>query len=259
MYRLSTPLRHLASAIAVATTVAMGGCGGMPNLPSQSGTLTNHATSGVHEAKKTVFNPFDDRSETEIRRREIIKNPTVAQVMQPGPLPEMSLGSKDAPVTIIKYASMTCPYCRQFQINTFPQLKRRFIDTGKVRFIIREFPIGFQSGMATIALRCVPASKYFATYDLLMREQVKWVSLKVRTAPILKVARKMGLTRVSYDKCIKDETLKVSLQSIKNRGRTLGVIGTPNFFVNGKLLKRSLTINDIDQIVQSGGAITQAG
>ena len=81
--------------------------------------------------------------------------------MQPGELPEMALGRADAPVTIVQYASMTCPYCRQFQRETFPVLKREYIDTGKVRYILREFPIGHQSGLATIALRCAPPEQVF--------------------------------------------------------------------------------------------------
>ena len=82
--------------------------------------------------------------------------------MKPGELPEMALGAPDAPVTIIQYASMTCPYCRKFQMEAFPVLKREYIDTGKVRYILRaEFPIGKQSGLATVALRCAPPRQVF--------------------------------------------------------------------------------------------------
>jgi protein-disulfide isomerase len=106
----------------------------------------------------------------------------------------MALGRADAPVTIIKYASMTCPYCRRFQLEAFPVLKKDYIDTGKVRFIIREFPIGKQSGLATVALRCAAPDKYFALYDKLMAQQTSWVSQEVRPDPIFKVAAQVGMT-----------------------------------------------------------------
>src|SRR5262249_50054143 len=122
-------------------------------------------------------------------------------------------------------------------------------DTGKVRFIIREFPIGFQSGAATIALRCVPPAKYFLLYDRLMRQQSVWVSQEVRTEPILKVASEVGLTREQFDACRQNQGMIQGLNAIKERGRTLGVIGTPNFFVDGKLIKSVLTLKDVKALV----------
>lgn len=235
----------------------LGGCGASPVTsvsPSQSGTLSNAALTGTGQARRT-FNPFVENDAATSGRRVVIENPTVAQVMQPGALPERSLGRADAPVTVVKYASMTCPYCRQFHIKTFPQLKKRYIDTGRVRFILREFPIGFQSGAATIALRCVTPERYFATYEALMLNQSQWISQAVRREPIWKIVRKFGLTRAQFDACYQDKALIANLNAVKERGRTLGVIGTPNFFINGKLHKRVLTMTDFDQAV-NGGAVS---
>ena len=200
---------------------------------------------------KTSINPFEESGPRPIgRAREVIKSPTFAEVMkQASTLPEMSMGRADAPVTMILYASMTCPYCRKFQIETFPTFKRQYIDTGKVRFIIREFPIGFQSGLATIALRCAPASKYFVLYDKLMRQQGRWVSQEVRPDPIFSVASQVGMTRAQFDACRANKDLAKSLNSIKDRGRTLGVIGTPNFFINQRLIKKVLTLKDLQEII----------
>jgi protein-disulfide isomerase len=170
--------------------------------------------------------------------------------MQPGDLPEMALGRADAPVTIVQYASMTCPYCRQFQIETLPVLKREYIDTGKVRYVLRaEFPIGKQSGVATIALRCAPPDKYFVLYDKLMRQQASWVSQEVRPDPIFNVARQVGMTRAQFDSCRENRAMINALNAIKERGRTLGIIGTPNFFVQGKLVKSVLGIKEIREMV----------
>ena len=195
------------------------------------------------------FDPFGQTDAVAAGRREVIQNPTLEEVMKPGPLPEMALGRPDAPVTLIKYASLTCPYCRQFQLTTFPQLKREYIDTGKVRFIIREFPIGFQSGAATIALRCVPPNKYFELYEKFLTQQGSWVSQEVRRDPIFKVAAQSGLSRAQFDACYENQAMIQALNQVKERGRTLGVIGTPNFFVNGRLVKTVIGMKEIREMV----------
>jgi protein-disulfide isomerase len=253
----------MAIATMLPIAVALSGCGGASIAsmsPSQSGTLNGTLTNTAYDgaAPKAKFNPFADETGANSGRREVIENPTVAQVMQPSELPERWLGRADAPVTIIKYASMTCPYCRKFQADTFPVLKKRYIDTGQVRFTLREFPIGFQSGAATIALRCVPPDKYYQTYDAIMQHQAKWVSQEVRREPIWQVVRKFGLTRQAFDACYEDKALIANLNAVKERGRTLGVIGTPNFFVNGKLYKRVLTMTDFDQFIAGRTATAQA-
>lgn len=169
--------------------------------------------------------------------------------MKTGPLPEHSMGREDAPVTIVKYASLTCPHCRKFQRDVFPRLKRQYIDPGKVHFIIREFPIGRSSGNATIALRCAPKSKYFTLYGKFLAQQPKWVSQDVRLEAIHKVAAQVGLSRAKFDACLKNQELISGLNWVKQRGRKLGVIGTPNFFIQGKLIKTVLTYSDLRKIV----------
>jgi protein-disulfide isomerase len=238
--------------LVLALAAALQGCSneGLPNLAvagegnPQSITTETGSTAGSRRS-----DPFGEGSAEPIGRREVIANPTVAEVMQPGPLPEMALGRESAPVTIVQYASMTCPYCRKFQAEVFPVLKREYIDTGKVRYILREFPIGFQSGAATIALRCAPADKYFALYDKLMAQQASWVSQEVRTDPIFKVAAQVGMTRAQFDACRQNQGMIAALDSIKERGRTLGVIGTPNFFINGKLIKTTLDLSELRAII----------
>ena len=196
------------------------------------------------------FDSFRETLSAPAPSRSVIVNPSVAEIMQVGALPDMALGRAEAPVTIVQYASMTCPYCRQFQIETFPLLKREYIDTGKVRYVLRaEFPIGKQSGLATIALRCAQPDKYFALYDKLMRQQATWVSQEVRPDPIFKVASQVGMTRTQFDSCRENRGMIDALNGIKERGRTLGIIGTPNFFVQGKLVKSVIGIKEIREMV----------
>ena len=220
--------------------------------PSGTGAATPYSAAEGSPTKVAGggFNPFAPPPTTVSPTRQVIKNPTNAQIMKTGSLPEMSFGRADAPVTIIKYASLTCPYCRRFNATTFPKLKRTYIDTGKVRFIIREFPIGKASGAATIALRCAKPAKYLELYSKFLEQQGKWVSQEVQLDAIYKVASQVGMTRQQFDACRENQAMIAGLKWIKDRGRTLGIIGTPNFFVDGKLVKKVLTMAEIRQMVE---------
>jgi len=234
---------------------ALAGCSGegltLPASGSAPAAASAATPSGVMTADAgPAFNPFSDAPASAVGQREVIKNPAIEEILKPGELPEISLGRKDAPVVIVQYASMTCPICRRFLAETFPTLKREYIDAGKVRFILRaEFPIGKQSGLATIALRCAPPEKYFALYEKLMQQQASWVSQEVRPDPIFQVAAQVGMTRAQFDSCRENRGMIDALNGIKERGRTLGIIGTPNFFVQGKLVKSVIGIKEIREMV----------
>jgi protein-disulfide isomerase len=198
---------------------------------------------------KSGFNPFSGTLESESVYREVIANPTVADVMKAGDLPEIAFGRADAPVTLIKYMSLTCPHCRRFQADVFPVLKRDYIDTGKVRFILREFPIGKASGTATIALRCAPTDNYLMLYEKYLQQQPAWVAQEVKTDAIFAVAAQVGMTRGQFDSCLQNRGMIAQLNAIKERGRTLGVIGTPNFFLNGRLIKSTMGVKEMRELI----------
>jgi protein-disulfide isomerase len=230
------------------------GCGDSPSLADTTGALQSPGqipgqNPGQTSPDKVGFNPFSNDPETATGGREVILNPTVADVMLTGALPEMSFGRSDAPVTLIKYASLTCPYCRKFMIETYPTFKREYLDTGKVRFIIREFPIGKASGTATVALRCAPPEKYLALYEKFLTQQAAWVSQDVRIDAIGRIASQVGITGEQLDACLKNQALVSQLNWVKERGRKLGVIGTPNFFLNGRLIKSVISMPEIRAMV----------
>jgi protein-disulfide isomerase len=230
--------------------------------PATTGAAYPAAPGGATAAEEP-FNPFKPPGEGGAGPRQVIAQPTLAEVLQTGSLPEMSLGRADAPVVLVKYASLTCPYCRKFQAEVFPRLKRAYIDTGKVRFILREFPIGRASGNATIALRCASPDKYFALYGKFLEQQGRWVSQEVRLDAIHSVAQQAGVSRAEVDRCLENRSMIAGLEWVKDRGRTLGIIGTPNFFVDATLVKTVLTYEELakllDERLAAKSGVAQAG
>ncbi len=236
-------------AVAFLCAAALAGCAGASLTgQAQLGAVTLAAPDTPVETAQ--FSPFAETPPSSAGAREVILNPTLEDVRRAGPLPEMSWGKPDAPVTIIQYASLTCRYCRAFHAETYPELKRAFIDTGKVRYILREFPIGKSSGNATIALRCAAPDKYLALYGKFLEQQANWVSQEVRIDAIFAVASQVGITRPQFDACLANQSIIDGLKQIKDRGRTLGIIGTPNFFVQGKLVKKVIGIADIRAMIE---------
>jgi protein-disulfide isomerase len=175
--------------------------------------------------------------------------PPMAEVMKPGPLGERALGSPNAPVTVVEYASLTCPHCANFQKTVFPRVKKELIDTGKLRFIVREFPIGHTSGTAAIVNRCAPEDKYFAMFNSFLTRQPEWVSLEIRPDAIYSVAKSTGMSRETFDKCLTNQSIIDGLTEVKQRGRQLGVIGTPTFFANGRKAQGEVTFEEFKALV----------
>jgi protein-disulfide isomerase len=176
--------------------------------------------------------------------------PPQAELMAPGPLGERVLGKPGAPVTVIEYVSLTCPHCANFQKHLFARLKKEFIDTGRVRYIVREFPIGHTAGHAAIVNRCAPEDKYFFLLDQFLTRQPEWVSQEVRPDAIYAVAKSSGMSRETFDKCLSNQVIIDGLTEVKQRGRQFGVIGTPTFFINGRKAQGEVTYDEIKALIE---------
>ncbi|GGF88057.1 hypothetical protein GCM10007301_55000 [Azorhizobium oxalatiphilum] len=164
------------------------------------------------------------------------------------PLPVKSLGDPKAPVTIIEYASMTCSHCAHFATTTFPTLKTKYIDTGKVYYVLREFPFDPVSTAAFMLARCVPDDKYFPMVDTLFETQSAWAFSQNPAAGLLTVAKQAGLSEADFEKCLSDRALAEKVQASAQYGnKELGVDSTPTFFINGKKVPGAITVADLDK------------
>ena len=176
-----------------------------------------------------------------------------ADLMKPDALPDMVMGDDKAPVTVIEYASMTCPHCAHFQETTFPELKKRYIDTGKVRYIFREFPLDSLAAAAFMLARCAgetDKTKYFALVDTLYRQQHTW-AVERPLAPLFAIAKQAGFTQESFDACLSNQKILDGIESIRQRAvKQFKVESTPTFFINGTMAPGALSIDDMAKLIE---------
>ena len=167
-----------------------------------------------------------------------------APVAKPVSLPDMALGPAKAPVAIVEYASMSCPHCAGFELNVFPMLKSKYIDTGKVRFVFREFPLDVKAVAASMLARCIAgddAGKYFGAVEALFKAQDQ---LMEHTTDTLKLIGKQlaGMSEEAVETCVKDQAMLDKLKADQKYAfETLKVDATPTFFVNGEKLRGAMS------------------
>ena len=167
-----------------------------------------------------------------------------------GPLGDTVIGKPDAPVTVIEYGSLACPICKGFQGKVFPQLKKAYIDSGRVVFIYREFPIGKAAFSAAAAARCVAPKDYFRISERLLMNQGKWWGQQAALDPLYKLVQDTGLTRTQFDSCLANQPINEGIVWSKQRGRKLGVQGTPTFFINGQKVRGLMTFEEMQKLIE---------
>jgi protein-disulfide isomerase len=180
-------------------------------------------------------------------------NATAADVAKPVSLPDMALGPKDAAVTITEYASMTCPHCARFAEEVFPKIKAAYIDTNKVRYVFREFPLDIKAAAGSMLARCIAkddAGKYFAVIDMLFKSQEDWAGPKTTEALKL-IGKQAGLSGQTVEACLKDQALldKIAADQ-KYANEILKVNSTPTFFINGEKVTGETSFEEFDKKIK---------
>ncbi|MCB5175316.1 MULTISPECIES: DsbA family protein [Microvirga] len=181
----------------------------------------------------------------------LAQNVAPADLAVPGPLGDVALGPEDAKVTIIEYASLTCSHCAAFHKETWPELKKRYIDTGKVRFILREFPLDPLATAGFMLARCDGNDKYYPITDLLFDQQRNWAFTDKPLDALRGLMRQAGFSQEKFDACLKDQKLYDAVNAVKNRGmEQFRVDSTPTFFINGERHAGNLSINELEEIIK---------
>jgi protein-disulfide isomerase len=175
---------------------------------------------------------------------------SAADVAKPVSLPDMAIGPADAKVTVTEFASMTCPHCAAFNAEVFPKIKSAYIDTGKIRYIFREFPLDIKAAAGSMLARCIAkddAGKYFAVIDMLFKQQNDWV-MKNTTETLTRIGKQAGLSQQQVEDCLKDQALldKIAADQ-KYAAEVLKVDSTPTFFVNGDKIKGETSFEEFQK------------
>lgn len=180
------------------------------------------------------------------------------KALQPGPLPEMAIGPEDAKVTIIEYFSLTCPHCAHFAVTTFEPLKKKYVDTGKVRYIMREFPFDPRAAAAFMLSRCNPSDpsklsgskEYFAMVDVLFKQQQGWATAEDGRAALLQESKLAGFSEDTFKQCLTNQKLLDEINAVRERATNeFGINATPTFIINGKKYAGDMSLDQMSEII----------
>jgi protein-disulfide isomerase len=181
----------------------------------------------------------------------LAQNVSAQDLAVQGPMGDVALGPENAKVTIIEYASMTCSHCAHFHATTWPELKKRYIDTGKVRFVLREFPLDPLATAGFMLARCDGNDKYYPITDLLFDQQKNWAFVDKPLDALRAMLKQAGFSQEKFDACLKDQKLYDAVNAVKNRAmEQFKVDSTPTFFINGQRHPGSMSIDELEKIIK---------
>ena len=185
-----------------------------------------------------------------------IPNGDAATTSTPGDQPPLYdddkvMGDPNAPVTMIEYASLTCPHCADFHNNILPEIKKAYIDTGKVKLVYRDFPLNQAALRGAQLTRCVPAQNNFGMVELLFRNQDSWAFVADPVAELTKLAATAGIDATKFEACINDQAMTDAIVTRAQEGQEkYGVASTPTFFINGRKISGAQPFEDFDKVIK---------
>jgi len=173
-----------------------------------------------------------------------------AAIAAPGDLADMTEGDENAPVTMVEYASFTCNHCADFATETMPEIREKYIKTGKLRLIFREFVTDARGAAASMLVRCVPQDRYFPFAQLLFEKQAEWAFVRDARTPLVQFSKLAGLDEEAFNACIARQPLLEGINATLTRGRDdFNVTATPTLFINGKKYTGALSASTLAAII----------
>ncbi|MFN2288952.1 MAG: thioredoxin domain-containing protein [Chromatocurvus sp.] len=170
---------------------------------------------------------------------------------------EPVMGSPTAPVTLVKYGSLTCGHCVRFYRDVIPHLKQRYIDTGRVRFIFRDYPTSAEAIRGAVAARCVGAEAYYTTLRTLFLSVGEWSRASDVDAALQREVAELGLSTAEFRECVKGPAAQAAVvQSRRQALHEFGVLGTPTFLINGQIVRGTRTLEQMENLIVN--AVTAA-
>ncbi|CBI76049.1 conserved exported protein of unknown function [Bartonella clarridgeiae 73] len=179
---------------------------------------------------------------TLISKTEPVATVDMAELLKSGKVKDRVEGEENAPVTIIEYASLTCTFCADFYNVILPELRKKYIKTGKVKLIFRDFAYDPRATAGFMLARCAPEDRYFPLIEVLFQKQYEWAGAKDALEPLKKIAFMAGFTDESFSACLKNQSILDEVNASFERGKELGVTATPTFFINGKKYEGAMSM-----------------
>jgi protein-disulfide isomerase len=249
---LTTISIRLLAAVAIAGFgAALAACSdGTDKEASKTQTTTSEmaksSTAGAIDPIKTAATTPDVKVPTPDGKVDIEK------LMEPGALPDISIGKDDAKVTIVEYMSMTCPHCARFHNDIFESIKAKYVETGKVKFILREFPLDARAAAAIMLARCAPKEQYFPMVSALFKSQMTWATADDGRAALLQMSKLAGFTQESFEACLTNQKLLDDVNSVRDKAsKDYGVDSTPTFFINGNRYAGEMSVAEMSAIIDA--------
>ncbi|MBC6716996.1 MULTISPECIES: DsbA family protein [Aurantimonas] len=240
---------RIAAFLAGAGLLAIAGCTDEAESTAASAVLPNSDAVLMAQADTAPATPATPAVEAP----ESSGSVDVADLMAEGPLPDVVIGDADAPVTIVEYASMTCSHCADFHENSYPQIKTDFLDTGKAKLIIREFPFDPRALAGFMLARCTgDDAKRTAMIDVLFSQQDDWARADNASAALLKIAKLAGMSQDEFTSCLNDKEMQEKIVEIQQKGQNeFGVNATPTFFINGDKFSGALSAEQMAAAIRA--------